>query len=36
MRLSLYTTEEQKELFLVTDQKVATTSLQHPAASELI
>lgn len=28
--------EEQKELFFVIDQKVATTSLQHPTASELI
>ena len=35
MKLFVYTTE-QKELFFVTDQKVATTSLQHPAASELI
>lgn len=28
--------EEQKELFSVTDQKVETTSSQHPAASELM
>lgn len=35
-RLSLYPTEEQKELFFAADQKVATASLQHPAASELI
>lgn len=36
MKLFIYTIEEQNELFFVTDQKVATTSLQHPAASELI